>query len=48
MYELCTDPEVIKYADTPVKDMQKAKQRLEQGLLISVFDIKAFQYEVML
>jgi len=33
MYELCTDPEVIKYADTPVKDMQEAKQRLEQGPL---------------
>jgi len=33
MYELSTDPEVIKYADTPVKDMQEAEQRLEQGPL---------------
>lgn len=33
MYELNTDPDVIKYADTAVKDMQEAKQRLEQGPL---------------
>jgi len=33
MYELCSDPDVIKYADTAVKDMQEAKQRLEQGPL---------------
>jgi ribosomal-protein-alanine N-acetyltransferase len=33
MYELCSDPEVIKYADTPVKDMKEAQQRLEQGPL---------------
>jgi len=41
MYELCTDPEVIKYADTPVKDMQEAKQRLEQGPLA---DYKMYGY----
>ena len=33
MYELNTDPDVIKYADTPVKDMAEARQRLEQGPL---------------
>jgi ribosomal-protein-alanine N-acetyltransferase len=33
MYELNTDPDVIKYADTPVKDMDEAKQRLEEGPL---------------
>jgi len=33
MYELSTDPDVIKYADTPVKDMAEARQRLEQGPL---------------
>ena len=33
MYQLCTDPDVIRYADTPCKDMEEAKQRLEQGPL---------------
>ncbi len=33
MFELNSDPEVIKYADTPVKDLQEAKKRLEQGPL---------------
>lgn len=33
MYELCSDPEVIKYADTPARDIQEARQRLEEGPL---------------
>ena len=33
MYKLCTDPDVIKYADTPAKDIHEAQQRLEQGPL---------------
>lgn len=33
MYTLGTDPDVIRYADTPCKDMEEAKQRLEQGPL---------------
>ena len=33
MFRLNTDPDVIKYADTPCKDMEEAKQRLEQGPL---------------
>jgi len=33
MFKLNTDPEVIKYADTPVKDMEEVKERLEQGPL---------------
>jgi ribosomal-protein-alanine N-acetyltransferase len=33
MYKLCTDPDVIKYADTPAQDMQEAQQRLEDGPL---------------
>jgi ribosomal-protein-alanine N-acetyltransferase len=33
MYTLGTDPDVIKYADTPCKDLQEAKERLEQGPL---------------
>ncbi len=33
MYTLCSDPEVIKYADTAVKDVHEAMQRLEQGPL---------------
>ena len=33
MFILNTDPDVIKYADTPVKDMAEAKQRLEEGPL---------------
>ena len=70
MYELCSDPEVIKYADTPVvfarSDLKikklvalimpkniasiklAEKLGMQQGPLISVFDIEAFQYEMML
>jgi ribosomal-protein-alanine N-acetyltransferase len=33
MFRLGTDPDVIKYADTPCKDLEEAKQRLEQGPL---------------
>ncbi len=33
MFKLGTDPDVIKYADTPCKDLEEAKQRLEQGPL---------------
>lgn len=33
MYELNTDPDVIKYADTPVRNMAEARQRLEDGPL---------------
>lgn len=33
MFTLNTDPDVIKYADTPAKDMAEAKQRLEEGPL---------------
>ena len=41
MYDLSTDPDVIKYADTPVKNMQEAKERLEQGPLS---DYKKYGY----
>lgn len=33
MFTLSTDPDVIKYADTAARDMDEAKQRLEQGPL---------------
>ena len=33
MYRLSTDPDVIKYADTPARDMAEVKQRLEEGPL---------------
>ena len=33
MYKLNTDPDVIRYADDPVKDMDEARQRLEEGPL---------------
>jgi len=33
MYKLCTDPDVIRYADTPARDIEEARQRLEQGPL---------------
>ena len=34
MFELNSDPEVIKYAEaTPARDLQEARQRLEQGPL---------------
>lgn len=41
MYRLSTDPDVIKYADTPVKNMAEAKQRLEDGPL---FDYEKYDY----
>ena len=41
MYKLSTDPDVIKYADTAVKDMEEARQRLEQGPLS---DYKKYGY----
>jgi len=33
MFKLNSDPEVIKYADTPARDMEEARERLEQGPL---------------
>ena len=33
MFRLSTDPDVIKYADTPAKDMAEARQRLQDGPL---------------
>jgi len=33
MFTLSTDPDVIKYADTAARDMEEARQRLEQGPL---------------
>ena len=33
MFKLNSDPVVIKYADTPARDLQEARQRLEQGPL---------------
>ena len=41
MYQLSTDPDVIKYADTPVKDMDEARQRLEDGPL---YDYEKYGY----
>jgi len=41
MYRLCTDPDVIKYADTPARDMDEARQRLQQGPLS---DYKKYGY----
>jgi len=41
MFTLSTDPDVIKYADTPAKDMAEARQRLEEGPL---FDYKKYGY----
>lgn len=41
MFELNSDPEVIKYADTPAKDLDEAKQRLESGPLS---DYKKYGY----
>jgi RimJ/RimL family protein N-acetyltransferase len=41
MYVLGTDPDVIKYADTPCKDMAEARQRLEDGPLA---DYKKYGY----
>lgn len=33
MFKLGSDPDVIKYADTPVRDLDEARERLEQGPL---------------
>ncbi|NNL00349.1 MAG: GNAT family N-acetyltransferase [Xanthomonadales bacterium] len=33
MFKLGSDPDIIRYADTPCKDMDEARQRLEQGPL---------------
>ncbi len=41
MFELNSDPEVIKYADTPARDLEEAMQRLEQGPL---FDYEKYGY----
>ena len=41
MYKLCTDPDVIKYADTAVKDMDEARERLEEGPL---YDYEKYGY----
>ena len=41
MYRLSTDPDVIKYADTPAKDMAEARQRLIDGPL---FDYEKYGY----
>jgi len=41
MFRLNTDPDVIKYADTPAKNMEEVRQRLEQGPL---FDYKKYGY----
>ena len=30
MFTLNSDPDVIKYADTPARDLDEARQRLEQ------------------
>ena len=41
MYRLSTDPDVIKYADKPARDMAEVKQRLEEGPLA---DYKKYGY----
>jgi RimJ/RimL family protein N-acetyltransferase len=41
MFALNSDPEVIKYADTPASDMEEVRQRLEQGPLA---DYKKYGY----
>ena len=41
MFKLNSDPDVIKYADNPVRDLEEAKQRLEQGPL---FDYAKYGY----
>jgi ribosomal-protein-alanine N-acetyltransferase len=41
MFKLNTDPDVIKYADTPAKDVAEAQQRLEEGPLA---DYKKYGY----
>lgn len=41
MFKLNTDPDVIKYADTPCKDIEEARQRLQEGPLA---DYKKYGY----
>jgi RimJ/RimL family protein N-acetyltransferase len=41
MFALNTDPDVIKYADTPAKDIDEARQRLEEGPL---YDYQIYGY----
>lgn len=41
MFALNSDPEVIKYADTPASDMEEVRRRLEQGPLA---DYKKYGY----
>lgn len=41
MFKLGSDPDVVKYADTPCKDLEEAKKRLEQGPLS---DYKKYGY----
>jgi len=41
MFRLSTDPDVIKYADSPARDLEEARQRLEQGPLS---DYKEYGY----
>ena len=41
MYILSTDPDVIRYADEPVRDMDEARKRLRQGQL---HDYKTYGY----
>ena len=41
MFKLSSDPDVIKYADTPARDLEEARERLEQGPL---FDYEKYGY----
>lgn len=41
MFKLGTDPDVIRYADTPARDLEEARQRLEKGPLS---DYKKYGY----
>ena len=41
MFRLNTEPEVVKYADSPAKDMEEVRERLEQGPLS---DYKKYGY----
>jgi RimJ/RimL family protein N-acetyltransferase len=41
MFELGTDPDVIRYADEPLKDMDDALRRLEEGPL---YDYRKYGY----
>ena len=34
MFKLSSDPDVIKYADTPARDLEEARERLEKGPLL--------------